>query len=278
MKKFVFLFLLAFALGQGYAQEIRISSYNLRYDNRGDTGNLWVDRLPIVVELIRYHDFDIIGTQEGLIHQLEGVHKGLPQYEWYGLGRDDAEKKGEFSAIFYKKDKYRLLKKGDFWLSENPAAPGFGWDAKHNRICTWVQLQDLKSKKKFYVFNVHFDHQGKTARVESGKLMLEKIRSIAGNEPVLLTGDFNGDHQSDWYLRIAESEQLKDSYRLASHPYLTTGSSNSFGRRLNHLSVIDHIFVSKHFQVRKWAVLTDSYKGKFPSDHFPVVADLSWKK
>ena len=120
--------------------------------------------------------------------------------------------------IFFKKDKFTLLKQGDFWLSKTPEIPSKGWDAKIMRICSWVYLQDIKSKKKFYFFNVHYDHQGKIAREESSKLILERIKTIAGKEPVILTGDFNGDHASTWYRRIADSGILKDSYKLVSHP------------------------------------------------------------
>lgn len=258
------------------AQNIRIATYNVRYDNKGDSGNLWTSRYPVIKALIQFHDFDIFGTQEGLRHQIDTLSANLPEYAWYGLGRDDGQAKGEHSAIFYKKDKYKLLSKGDFWLSETPEKPGPGWDARLNRICSWVQLQEVKSKKKFYVFNVHYDHQGVKARQESSKLILEKIKAIAGSNPVLLTGDFNGDHNSQWYQLIATSDVLADTYRLVKSPYANNGSFNSF-RVSNSPAIIDHIFVTKQFTVKKWGILTDTYYGKYPSDHFPVVADVTLK-
>ena len=267
------LFLLA---ASSHAQDIRIATYNVRYDNKGDSGNLWVNRHPVIKALVRFHDFDIFGTQEALRHQIDTLSANLPEYAWYGLGRDDGQAKGEHSAIFYKKDKYKLLNKGDFWLSETPEKPGPGWDARLNRICSWLQLQDVKSKKKFYVFNVHYDHQGVKARQESSKLILEKIRALAGNNPVLLTGDFNGDHNSQWYQLIANSGVLFDTYRLVKSPYANNGSFNSF-RTPGSTAIIDHIFVTKQFTVKRWGILTDSYFGKFPSDHFPVVADVTLK-
>lgn len=268
------LFTLALSLR---AQSFSIATFNVRYDSPRDTGNLWASRAPVVANLIRFHDFDVFGTQEGLKNQLDDISRALPQYSRYGRGRDDGKESGEFSAIYYRKDKFRLLKSGDFWLSQTPDKPSLGWDATCcNRICSWVYLQDIASGKKFYVFNVHFDHQGKTARVESGKLMLKKIREIAGNEPVLLTGDFNGDHNSEWYKTLANSEILKDTYREAKYPYANNSSFNSFGKNLNGMAIIDHIFMSKHFSVKKWGILTDTYHGKFPSDHFPVVAVVSW--
>ncbi|NML22324.1 endonuclease/exonuclease/phosphatase family protein [Pseudoflavitalea sp. G-6-1-2] len=259
------------------AQQIRIASYNLRFDNPRDSGNLWVNRQPVISALIRFHNFDIFGTQEGLRHQLDTLGASLKAYTWYGLGRDDGKSAGEHSAIFWKKEKYTLLGKGDFWLSETPEKPGPGWDAKLNRICTWVQLQDVKSKKKFFVFNVHFDHQGVKAREESGSLILQKIKTIAGNAAVMLTGDFNGDQKSGWYLNIANSKTLRDTYRDVKEPYENNASFNGFGRQSDANGIIDHIFVTKHFTVQRWGVLTDTYHGKFPSDHFPVMADVTLK-
>lgn len=263
------------AIGMGVkAQSLTIATFNIRYANQSDTGNLWVDRAPVVANLIRFHDFDVFGIQEGLKHQLDDVSTALPQFARYGVGRDDGKEGGEHSAIYYLKDKYTLVDKGDFWLSETPDKPGKGWDATCcNRICSWVYLKDNKTKKMFYVFNVHFDHQGKIARVESGKLMVKKINEIAGNKPVVLTGDFNGDRNSEWYQTIANSAILKDAYSQVKYPYENNSSSNGF-RTPRGMRVIDHIFTSKQFTAKKWGILTDTYFGKFPSDHFPVVTVL----
>lgn len=256
------------------AQQFTVATFNLRYDNKGDSGNLWVNRAPVVASLIRFHRFDIFGTQEGLQNQLEDISAALPEYSRYGIGRDDGKEKGEHSAIFYNKEKFRLLNKGDFWLSETPDKPGPGWDARLNRICSWVQLEDVASKKKFYFFNVHYDHQGIRARQESSKLILQKIRDLAGKEPVIFTGDFNGGHESEWYKTIATSGSMKDVYREVAHPYANGGSFNGFGASVNRSEIIDHIFVSSHFKVRRYGILTDTYRGKYPSDHFPVIADV----
>ena len=227
---------------------------------------------------IRYHDFDIFGTQEGQKHQLDFISQELPQYSRYGKGRDSGGDSGEHSAIYFKKNMFTLLNSGDFWLSETPNVPGKGWDATCcNRICSWVYLEHAKSKKKFYVFNVHFDHQGVVARNESAKLMISKIKEIAGDEPTLLTGDFNGDRSSKWYLALEQSELLTDTYSDVKYPYENNSSFNSF-RTPTSKAVIDHIFRTKHFKASKWAILTDSYFGKFPSDHFPVVATVRFEK
>ncbi|WP_190277559.1 endonuclease/exonuclease/phosphatase family protein [Adhaeribacter rhizoryzae] len=271
------LFLILFVVFQTLAQGLRVGSYNVRYANTNDVGNLWPDRAPVVANLIRFHDFDIFGTQEALKNQLDDISNALPVYARYGLGRDDGKEKGEHSAIFYKKDKFKLLNKGDFWLSQTPDKPSLGWDATCcNRIASWVYLQDIKNKKKFYVFNVHYDHQGKEARRESSKLILQKIAEIAGKEPVILTGDFNGDHSSEWYQTIANSGVLKDTYKQVQYPYASNASFNAFGSKLDGEQIIDHIFVTNHFKVNKWGILTDTYHGKFPSDHFPILVELTY--
>jgi endonuclease/exonuclease/phosphatase family metal-dependent hydrolase len=254
-----------------------VGSYNLRYDNPRDSGNLWKDRLPNIVNLIRFHEFDLLGTQEGLEHQLNALAAAMPEYSYYGIGRDDGKTKGEFSAIFYKTEKYKMLRKGDFWLSTTPEQPGPGWDAHLNRICSWVELEDKANKKKFFAFNVHFDHEGQVARIESSKLILRKIREIAGEQPVVLTGDFNGDHQSGCYLEMAKRDFLKDSYFLVERPYAPNGSFNGFQPNNIRPGIIDHIFLSKHFQPLQYGVLTDTYQGKFPSDHFPILVKLRLK-
>ncbi|MBB2148679.1 endonuclease [Pedobacter sp. LMG 31462] len=270
--------LLLLAVSPLFAQKMVVGTYNLRNDNRGDVGNLWEQRAPVVANLLRFHQYDIFGIQEGFKNQLDDLSKSLPEFEHYGLGRDDGKEGGEHSSIFYRKDKFKLLKKGDFWLSEHPGQPGLGWDATCcNRICTWVYLQDLRSGKKFYYFNAHFDHQGVIARVESSKLILAKMKEIAGTSPAIFTGDLNGDHNSDSYLILAKSDLLKDTYSQVEHPYENNSSFNSFGANVKGFGVIDHVFVTKGFTASRWGILTDTYHGKYPSDHFPVLVDVMLK-
>jgi endonuclease/exonuclease/phosphatase family metal-dependent hydrolase len=260
------------------AQQLIIGTYNVRYDTPKDTGNSWKDRAPVVAALIRFHDFDIFGTQEGLKNQLDDISNALPQYTRYGVGRNDGKDQGEHSAIYFKKNEFNLLKKGDFWLSQTPDKPSLGWDATCcNRICSWVYLEHKKSKKKFYFFNAHFDHQGVEARKESSKLILQKMKEIVGKDAVVFTGDLNGGHDSEWYKTLSTSAYIKDSYNEVQYPYANNASFNSFGAAKGRTEIIDHIFISNHFTVQKWGILTDSYDGRYPSDHFPVVAYLTIK-
>jgi len=226
------------------------------------------------VDLIRYHGFEIFGTQEGLRFQLDDLKTMMPEFSFYGIGRDDGMSKGEHSAIFYQHDRFAVLDKGDFWLSPTPEKPGPGWDANLNRICSWLKLKDKKSGKTFYVFNAHYDHQGVKARVESSKLIVEKIKNIAGDGECIFMGDLNGGWESEWYLTLDRSVVMKDSRHIATMVYQPNGSFNGFRFDDVRKDVIDHIFITKKFKAGRWAVLTDTYNGKFPSDHFPVMVEL----
>lgn len=258
-----------------FSQNIITGTFNVRFDNPKDSGNLWKDRAPVAAALIRFHQFDIVGTQEGLKNQLDDLQAQLPEYAYFGAGRDDGQSKGEHSAIFYKKDVFNVKDSGNFWLSEHPEKPGPGWDARLNRICSWLKLQHKKTKKTFYVFNAHYDHQGVKARVESSKLVVQKIREIAGNQPVIFTGDLNGNNQSEWYLTLQNSNTLKDALPQVEHPYINNGSFNAFRPNNPSKEIIDHIFVTKQFKPTRYGILTDTYHGKYPSDHYPVLVELS---
>jgi endonuclease/exonuclease/phosphatase family metal-dependent hydrolase len=260
------------------AQQLTVGTYNLRLQISIDTGNLWLDRAQKVADLIRFHDFDILGTQEGFLNQLEDIQKLLPYYAFSGVGRDDGKLKGEHSAIFYKTEKFQMLDHGDFWLSETPEKPGLGWEAKYPRICSWIKLKEKKTKKVFFFFNTHFDHEANNARLQSSFLILKKVKEIAGDVPVVLTGDFNSAQNTQWYKNIAESDIFKDCFILAKHPYASNGTFNDFGRNLKDSSIIDHIFITSSFSVNRCGILSDSYLGKFPSDHFPVLVSLEWRK
>lgn len=281
--------------------EIIVASYNVRYDNRGDAerGNAWEDRYPVITDLIRFNDFEIFGAQEVLHHMLKDMLADLPDYSYIGVGRDDGGTKGEYAPIFYKTSRFELLNSGNFWLSQETEFPNKGWDAALPRICTWGEFKDKKSKLRFYFFNLHMDHVGVEARIESSRLVLRKIGEMCGNRPVILTGDFNVDQHNDNYRLLVDSDILKDAYEAAQLRFALNGTFNAFDPNLKTDSRIDHIFVTQNFNVDKYGILTDTYreqvndsiirKGDFPkevhfsdhiarlpSDHFPVKVHLSF--
>lgn len=273
MKKIVFTLLVCISIQSVMAQKntpLTIATYNIRYNNPDDSLNAWPNRKENVKALIRFHEFDIFGTQEGLIDQMNGLSE-MEEFARTGHGRDDGKEAGEHSAIFYKKDRFKLIESGDFWLSETPGKPGKGWDAKCcNRICSWGKFQNLQTKKTFYFFSVHFDHQGVVARKESGKLMVKKIQEIAKNTPVICVGDFNSTPETEQIQTMQTI--LNDSYNVTQMPpYGPVGTFNAFKFNAPMKHRIDYIFVSKGIKVLKYGVLTDAKDQRYPSDHQPVM-------
>lgn len=253
---------------------LNLASFNLRMDTHSDGENAWPNRKEMVNGLIRFHDLDIIGTQEGFKHQLDAiVEQG--GYAYVGSGRDDGKDAGEHSAILYKSDRFKLLDKGDFWFSETPDVPGKGWDATCcNRICSWAKFKDNRSGRSFFVFNAHYDHQGKEARRNSSLLLLEKIKEIAGNRSVIVTGDFNALPDSEPIGIIYDGGLLKDAYQATEQPpYGTVGTFNSFDKDAPMKNRIDYIWVTPDVTVKKYGVLNEIQYGRFPSDHFPVMIE-----
>lgn len=273
--KHMLILLLALNLLPTSAQSLRIATYNLRFDNPRDSLNAWPFRVHAVAGMIGLYDFDIFGTQEGLKHQLEELKTALPGYDYIGVGRDDGAQGGEHTAVFYKTGKYKLLDHGDFWLSPVTDRPNKGWDAALPRICTWGKFEDLTSGKTFCWFNVHFDHIGELARKESARLVLEKIKEIAGTHPCILSGDFNFDEHHPSYSLINTSGLVRDAYEKAGFRFAPNGTFNGFMVTGNPVGRIDHIFITNDFQVIRYGILTNTYSGRFPSDHFPVFAELN---
>lgn len=277
MKKLIVLLLALTCLSQIFAQEMRVASFNIRLKTNSDVGNLWDDRKDAVCNLIQFHEFDIFGIQEGFIEQVCDMQERLTDYSYVGVGRDDGAEKGEHSAIFYNKNRFKMLKNGTFWLSDTDTQkPNKGWDAALPRICTWGIFEDRTNGKKFIFMNTHFDHIGVVARRESAKQILSKAKEFAKDLPLILTGDFNIDEKNEAYFTLANSGIVQDAYELAPLKYIPNSTFNGWGKSLKEQGRIDHIFTTKAFKVLKFGILTDTYMGKFPSDHFPIVAVLKW--
>lgn len=277
MKTQIIVFLLAFYSFGAYAQSMHVATYNIRQRNQVDTGNMWLDRKDKVCQLIKYHDFDIVGVQEAFKDQMDDIQKRLFKYAWVGVGRDDGKEKGEYSAIFYKKERFAVKEQGTFWLSATDLhTPNKGWDAALPRICTWAIFEDQENGKQFILMNTHFDHVGRVARTESAKLILRKANELAKGLPLIIMGDLNVNEKDDAYFTLANAPVIQDTYELATVKYEPNSTFNGWGKSIKPTGRIDHIFVSKPFNVLKYGILTDTYMGKYPSDHFPVAVHLEW--
>ncbi|MFD1771870.1 endonuclease/exonuclease/phosphatase family protein [Sphingobacterium suaedae] len=259
------------------AQDLTVASFNIRLKTTSDTGNLWDDRKMALTNLIKFHEFDIFGIQEGFYEQVQDMKSQLPSFAYVGVGRDDGAQKGEHSAIFYNTNRFKKIKDGTFWLSASDTErPNKGWDAALPRICTWGVFEDKENGKQFIFMNTHFDHVGIEARRESAKLILAKAKQFAKDLPLILTGDFNIDEHNEAYFTLAKSGIVQDVHDVARIVYEPNSSFNGWGKSLKPVGRIDHIFITKPFTVHKYGILTDTYLGKFPSDHFPIVSVLAW--
>lgn len=272
----ILLFSVAITIAQNSNESsFNIASFNLRMDTPNDGENAWPNRKEMVKGLIRFHEMDIVGIQEGFKHQLDDILE-LEEYAYVGVGRDDGQDAGEHSAIIYKVSRFDVIDNGDFWFSETPEVPGKGWDATCcNRICSWAKFRDKLTGNEFFVFNSHYDHQGQEARKNSSILLIEQIKKIAGNETVFATGDFNAFPTSEPIQIIHESGILNDAYAVSlQEPYGTIGTTNSFRVDAAMKNRIDYIWVSSDVTVNKYGVLNDMQYSRFPSDHFPVMVNV----
>lgn len=279
--------------------EMKTMSFNIRNDNSGDAnrGDGWKERrCEATVNMILFYDIDILGMQECKHHQVEDLKKGLAVYDYVGVGRDDGKTLGEYAPIFYKVDRFELLDKGDFWLSETPEEVGKkGWDAALPRICSWGKFRDKNTGFTFYYYNLHVDHIGVNARLHSAELVLNRITEMRAAEDcaAILTGDFNVNQTSEGYKLLSGSGVLFDSYQLSPVLYHTNGTMSGFDVNRRTYGRIDHVFITKEFSALRHGILTDNYwsvpegveaepmksveaEPRMPSDHYPVMVVLRY--
>jgi endonuclease/exonuclease/phosphatase family metal-dependent hydrolase len=267
-----------------YAQDyLNVLSFNIRFDNPRDTPNHWLNRVDKVSSQILFHQADIVGIQEALFHQIDDLKMRMLGYESIGVGRDDGKQKGEFSNIFYNTRRVNLQQSETFWLSLTPKVPGSkSWDAAITRIVTWARFKDKVTGKVFYHFNTHFDHIGKMARKESAHLLMAAVDSIAGKLPVIITGDFNAHPQDESILALTETNNplkfMNTKELSATVHFGPTGTFNAFGNREQSDFPIDYIFLRGTWKVLQHATLSQTWQGRFSSDHFPVFARLGFEK
>ncbi|MBB2147127.1 endonuclease [Pedobacter sp. LMG 31464] len=253
-------------------QPINIISYNIRLNVASDGINAWPNRKDNVKALVKFYDADILCVQEALPEQFDDLLANS-DFDVVGVGRDDGKRKGEFSAVYFNKNRFVKKDGGTFWLSPTPDVPSKGWDAALNRVCSWVKLYDKSNKKEFIVFNTHYDHIGVQARIESAKLIKRKIQEIAPTLPVVFTGDLNVTPETEAIATIKSF--LTDAKEISIEPpYGPTGTFNGFKWDSPLKDKIDYIFVNKAFKVQKFAVLSDSKDQRYYSDHLPIFARL----
>lgn len=253
--------------------QVTIMSYNIRLDLESDGENRWDNRKQMLGRQLLFHEPDFMGVQEALHHQMLYLDSIMEHYNYTGSARDDGKQAGEYSAIFYNSSKYKAIKEGTFWLSQTPDKVSLGWDAACRRVCTYGLFENIATSQKIWVFNTHLDHVGNIARTESTKLILQKIKEVnKDNHPVVLTGDFNLDENSESIQLL--SAHLQDSKKIANLTFGPSGTFNAFEFHKPVTRRIDYIFASKDIRVTKYAVLSESKDCRYPSDHHPVFAEI----
>lgn len=283
MRKILFAVMVALlTMGNLFAREkeaMNVMSYNIRYDNSGDGENQWRNRKDFAANLVKFHEVDIFGAQEVLHNQLNDLLERLPEFDYIGVGREDGKTKGEYSPIFYRKDRFSVEKSGNFWLSEDINAVGKkGWDAACERVATWAVLRDKETGKRFFFLNTHLDHMGKVARHEGASLVLEQAKLLSGELPIIVTGDFNA-APSDEPIRVltdpSDPRHLTHTRTIAALKYGPEWTFHDFGRvPLSKREWIDYIFVKGDFKVLRHGSLTDTLNTLYPSDHCPILTTL----
>ena len=274
MMKHVLTLLVVFISFSVTSQELKIMSYNIKLDYPKEGKNSWTNRKPFMVNQIKFYEPTVLGVQEALPNQMKDLDSLLTNYSFVGVGRDDGKDKGEYSAIFYKKDELEVIQSSTFWLSQTPEKVSMGWDAVCNRVCTYALFQHTKTKQKFWVFNTHFDHVGKEARKNSAVLILNKIKNVNTEKyPVFLTGDFNMEPNHESIDHITRS--LKDAKEVAALDFGPEGTFNGFHFDKPVTRRIDYIFVSEGMKIHKYAVLSDNWNSQYPSDHLPVFIETT---
>lgn len=278
MKKLISLTLFIILIFSGCTDKsglpIRVISFNIRYDNPADGLNAWPNRKEIAASFLKNEKPDIFGLQEALWHQYAYIDSVLRDYESIAAGRDDGMQKGEMTPVFYRKDIFRALESGTFWLSETPDVAGSrGWGAVLPRIVTWVKLEEEETGRRFFFFNTHYSHMSDSARIMSSIVLQKELVKIAGENPFVISGDFNMVAGSEAYTSLCGS-LIRDSFLLseteASGPdYTFNGFRDEIEKRR-----IDYIFVREGIQVLEHSTINLREGDIFISDHWPVKASL----
>ncbi len=266
-----------FLTGCGENENLKVMSFNIRLDNAQDGINQWKNRKEMVRNVFAEQKIDIAGLQEVLQNQLNYLIKKLPEYQIYGVGRDDGKKGGEACPILFRKERFELLKSNTFWLSETPEKSGnLCWNTVCNRICSWVKVKDRKTGEIYYIFNTHLSHVSNLARENSVALLLLQINQIAGDSKVILTGDFNFTMDSESYHKLIENNKLRlcNVAGLANYDYHENDHTYNGWEQREYKSIIDYIFVSKNLRVKAYEIMVKKEGEIFISDHYPVIAEI----
>ena len=258
--------------------DVRVMSFNIRNSHAND----WEARKGLVYEVIGDYAPDVLGLQEANSFQLEDLSNEFPQYGKVGEGSMGGSK-GQHSAILFLEERFKLMDSGSFWLSENPTQPSKSWRSAHHRICTWVELLGRKTDRTLYIYNTHMDDGSREARENGSRMIMEHIQGKVQAAPFVFMGDFNAREDSEALKIIKGNSEARqnpgikmvDSFRVLYPDRENVGTYNGFTGQSDGPK-IDYIMIKPNMKVREASILQTNLKGRYPSDHFPVTAQLGF--
>ena len=259
---------------------LRVMSFNVRNSFARDGVNHWESRKGLVYNVIRDYAPDVLGLQEANSFQLEELCNEFPEYGQVGEGSMGGSK-GQYSAILFLKERFKLTDFGNFWLAETPTEPSKSWGSAHHRICTWAGLLDRESQQTIYVYNTHMDDGSRKAREKGTRMIMDHIQEQAATYPSVFMGDFSAPEDSEALRMIkGNSEarqklgmQMVDSFRVLYPDREKVGTYNGFTGQSDGPK-IDYIMVRPSMNVIEASILQTNREGRYPSDHFPVTAQV----
>ena len=266
--------------GNSEKNAVKVMTLNVRFDNPRDSLNAWPKRESLVIDYILDSKPDLLGMQEVLLHQYAALDSALTDYISIGVGRNDGARSGEMNPVFFRKDRFDLVRSKTFWLSSTPDLPGsMGWGASLPRIVSWMELVDKKNHEHLYFFNTHFAHDSDSARVMSSQILLHSVDSIANGFPFVITGDFNMPPSSTGYSILTGPNEsvplIEDSFEVSDKK--PTGPQDTFNgfSDNNNSGRIDYIFIRSGLKVLEHTTEVKKFHDVYISDHWPVQAMVS---
>lgn len=258
-------------------EPLAVMSFNIRYGTADDGDDRWTARRALLIDVLRRQNADVVGLQEALDFQIREIVAALPRYAVVGVGRDDGRAAGEYSAILFRKDRLHVAEAGTFWFSDTPSVVASRtWGNTITRICTWARLID-RDGSAFWHFNVHLDHRSQPSRERSTELLARRVAARGQTEPVVITGDFNVG-EDNRALRVLlqppadGAAPFVDSYRVIHPDETEVGTFSGFRLGQTRGPKIDYVLVQPDATVLYAAIVRTSRRGRYPSDHFPVIA------
>ena len=272
------------------AAPLNVMSFNLRYDGASglpsEQANAWIStsgkhRRDLALQVIKEFQPDILGVQEALENQMNDLRQNLPKHDSYGLGRDDGRKQGEYCGIFYRKQRFKSIDQGTFWLNSDADRPGTRFPKTCcARIASWVILQDRQTNdQEYFVMNTHWDHEIQPARLFSAQLIRQRLKTLADGRPIVVVGDLNATTDNPAFRQLVEPDQSEGLQLLDSFGELhpdedeTDGTLSGF-RGIRDGRRIDFVLFSQQFRVQTAAIVRTHIDDRYPSDHYPVTAAL----